>query len=319
MPAMKIASRFLLVATLLVLGLISAWSATAGAQTKESASKRPPIVGVSHIGLNTNDMDAARKFYTGVLGLAEPFSLDKPKEEGGGLDRTFFKVNDHQYVEMFPDLKDPKDDRLNHIAFETTNAEELRAYMASQGVEVPEKVTTTRERNYAFTVHDPDGHLVEFVELRPGSLQSRDFGKHLPSTRISQRIIHVGVVVSDRAAGEHFYKDVLGFRPKWFGGMTGDRTDWVSLCVPDGSDWVELMLNVKDPTPRTLGVMNHLALGVPKVGLSFETVVERGDDAEKPKIGRDGKWQLNLYHNLTRVELMEPKPVETPCCSPILR
>jgi hypothetical protein len=79
------------------------------------------------------------------------------------------------------------------------------------------------------------------------------------------------------------------------------------------------MLNVKDPSPRTLGVMNHLALGVPKIGLSFETVVERGYDAEKPKIGRDGKWQLNLYENLTRVELMEPKPVQTPCCSPILR
>ena len=36
-------------------------------------------------------------------------------------------------------------------------------------------------------------------------------------------------------------------------------------------------------------------------------------------IGRDGKWQLNLYDpNSTRVELMEPKPVRTPCCSPIL-
>jgi hypothetical protein len=40
---------------------------------------------------------------------------------------------------------------------------------------------------------------------------------------------------------------------------------------------------------------------------------------EKPKIGRDGKWQLNLYDpNGTRAELMEPKPVQTPCCSPML-
>jgi len=40
---------------------------------------------------------------------------------------------------------------------------------------------------------------------------------------------------------------------------------------------------------------------------------------EQPKIGRDGKWQLNLYDpNSTRVELMEPKPVKTPCCSPIV-
>jgi hypothetical protein len=39
---------------------------------------------------------------------------------------------------------------------------------------------------------------------------------------------------------------------------------------------------------------------------------------EQPQIGRDGKWQLNLYDpNLTRCELMEPKPVQTPCCSPM--
>ena len=42
--------------------------------------------------------------------------------------------------------------------------------------------------------------------------------------------------------------------------------------------------------------------------------------AEGPKIGRDGKWQLNLYDpNLTRMELMEPEPVQEPCCSPILK
>jgi len=37
---------------------------------------------------------------------------------------------------------------------------------------------------------------------------------------------------------------------------------------------------------------------------------------EAPKIGRDGKWQLNLYDpDETRVELMEFTPVEKPCCS----
>jgi hypothetical protein len=66
--------------------------------------------------------------------------------------------------------------------------------------------------------------------------------------------------------------------------------------------------------------MNHMALGVPSVEEGYKTVVKRGMDPEKPKIGRDGKWQLNLYSpDLTRVELMEPKPVQTPCCSPMLQ
>ena len=33
-------------------------------------------------------------------------------------------------------------------------------------------------------------------------------------------------------------------------------------------------------------------------------------------MGRDGKWQLNLYDpDFTRIELMEFKPIEKPCCS----
>ena len=77
-------------------------------------------------------------------------------------------------------------------------------------------------------------------------------------------------------------------------------------------------VNQPHPSPRTLGVMNHMALGVPSVAAGYKTLTDRGLKTEQPKIGRDGKWQLNLYDpNLTRAELMEPKPVEKPCCSPM--
>ncbi len=247
--------------------------------------------------------------------------MDKPPEEGGGLMLTYFKVNDHQYVEVFPELKDSKQDRLSHISFETTDAEQLRAYLASRGVKVPDKLEPMLDGNRGFDVDDPDGHDVEFVQLMPGSLHSKNFGKFLPDSRIAQHMIHVGVVVRDRAAADHFYKDILGFRETWHGGMKDSDTDWVDMRVPDGTDWLEYMLNVKDPDPKELGVMHHLALGVPNVKAGYKTVVSRGyKPDEKPEIGRDGKWQFNLYDpNFTRVELMEPKPVKKPCCSPMLR
>jgi Glyoxalase/Bleomycin resistance protein/Dioxygenase superfamily len=78
---------------------------------------RPAIVGVAHIGLKTDDLAAARKFYTGILGFQEPFSLDKAPGDGTGLLLTYFKVNDHQYIEVFPELTDPAMDRLSHISF----------------------------------------------------------------------------------------------------------------------------------------------------------------------------------------------------------
>jgi catechol 2,3-dioxygenase-like lactoylglutathione lyase family enzyme len=312
--------RHLPIASLLMGFFLPAWSQS----TPEASSHvvtRPKIVGVAHIGLRTDDMAAARKFYTGVLGLQEPFSLDKPPSEGTGLLLTYFKVNDHQYVEVFPELKDAKQDRLSHISFETSDAEQMRAYLAGKGVKVPDKLEPMLDGNRGFDVDDPDGHDVEFVQLMPGSIHSRNFGKFLPDSRISQRIIHVGVVVKDRAASDHFYKDVLGFKEIWHGGMTDRDTDWVDMRVPDGTDWLEYMLNVKNPDPQELGVMHHFALGVPNVKAGYEIAIKRGYNAsEKPQIGRDGKWQFNLYDpNLTRVELMEPKPVEKPCCSAILQ
>ncbi len=284
---------------LLLASLLIAFSLPAFSQSTDSASSqsitRPKIVGVAHIGLKTDDMAAARKFYTGVLGFQEPFSLDKPPAEGTGLLLTYFKVNDHQYIEVFPELKDQKEDRLSHISFETSDAEQMRAYLASKGVKVPEKLEPMLDGNRGFDVNDPDGHDVEFVQLMPGSIHSRNFGKYLPDSRISQRIIHVGVVVKDRAASDHFYKDILGFKEIWHGGMKDNETDWVDMRVPDGTDWLEYMLNVHNPDPHELGVMHHFALGVPSVKAGYETAVKRGYKAERETADR-ARWEVAVQY-----------------------
>jgi len=280
-------------------------------------SQRPPILGVAHIGLKTGDLAKSRAFYGQLLGFQEPFTINKPS---GGLMLTYFKVNDHQYVEIFPELKNAAEDRLSHIAFETTDAEALRHYLGAKGVPVPQTLKPGLDGNLSFMVKDPDGHPVEFVEYLRGSLHQRNFGKFESALRVGKHIIHVGVTVQDRTAADRFYRDILGFHETWHGGMTDNRIDWVDMRVPEGADWLEYMLNVHNPSPRTLGVMHHLALGVPSCAAARNTLAERGFQGEQPKIGRDGKWQLNLYDpDLTRVELMEPKPVQTPCCSPMLQ
>jgi catechol 2,3-dioxygenase-like lactoylglutathione lyase family enzyme len=300
---------------LLCTAALAVLAASGSAQTNP-APARPRILGVANIGLRTNDLDAARKFYGQQLGYQEVFHLDRAE---GGLLLVCFKVNDHQYIEVYPGWKGPEQLVLSHIAFETDNARQLRDYLAGKGVKVPDMLHEGPDGDLSFQIKDPDGHDVEFVQYMPGSLCSRNFGKFLPATRVSGRIIHVGTTVSDRARFDALYRDILGFHEFWHGGMTDDRTDWVDMRVPDGTDWFEYMLNVKNPSQRTLGVMNHLALGVPGVQEGYKTVTGRGlVPAQGPKIGRDGKWQLNLYDpNLTRVELMEPKPVEKPCCSPM--
>lgn len=63
------------------------------------APPRPKITGVAHIALFVHDMDKARSFYKDFLGLGEPYLLNKPD---GGLAMTFIKVNERQYIELFP-------------------------------------------------------------------------------------------------------------------------------------------------------------------------------------------------------------------------
>jgi catechol 2,3-dioxygenase-like lactoylglutathione lyase family enzyme len=265
------------------------------------AQTRPPIVGVAHVALKTNDLAAARQFYSHDLGFAE-------------MSLGIFKVNDHQQIELYAGLKEDAEDRLINVAFETTNAIQLAGYLKSRGVGVPDyTLALDRDGNLPLEVNDPEGRTVRFIQYKSHP------ATRAPGHGISTRIIHAGFIVQDRAAEDRFYKDILGFTEMWHGGKTDTDISWVDMRVPDGDDWLEYMLNVHNPTPKTRGVMNHLALGVPNMEAAYKNLTDRGVNlTEKPKIGRDGKWQLNLYDpNLTRVELMEPKPVETPCCSPM--
>ncbi len=68
--------------------------------------------------------------------------------------------------------------------------------------------------------------------------------------------------------------------------------------------------------------MNHIALGVKDiqaVNAALRATGWKPSEREKPQLGRDGKWQLNLYDSdQTRTELMEFRPVAQPCCSPYM-
>jgi catechol 2,3-dioxygenase-like lactoylglutathione lyase family enzyme len=172
-------------------------------------------------------------------------------------------------------------------------------------------VTESNSGDKFIEAHDPEGHKILFISPanKAASLSGYPGDSHL---------IHAGFVVHDRAAMEHFYKDILGFRQYSHGGMKDNETDWLDPQVPDGTDWIEFMLNVPtDADKKLLGIMNHIALGVPDIHAAQKQLLSNGMKlTEEPQIGRDGKWQLNLYDpDDTRVELMEFTPVEKPCCS----
>ncbi|MGE0130269.1 MAG: VOC family protein [Blastocatellales bacterium] len=277
------------------------------AREEAPAPKRPLITGIAHIAFQVSDLAKAREFYGELLGYEEPFQI---RNQDGSLALTYFKVNERQYVEIFPNLPPDKDDRLMHIAFETTDLEALRVYLLSKGVKAPEKVNQGRDGNLNFTVADPDGHRVEFVQYREGSLHRRARGRYVSSRRISDRILHVGLTVADQAAADRFYKDILGFSEIWRGGRDESSLNWINMRVPDGTDYLEYMLLTAKPTRQQLGSSHHVALLVPDIQKALETARERSGDpasVRSPQVGRNRRWQLNLFDpDGSRAELMEP-------------
>jgi catechol 2,3-dioxygenase-like lactoylglutathione lyase family enzyme len=306
--------------TLTLLAVLSCSYVTPQKQT------RPRVLGVAHMALYVSDLKAARAFYEDFLGFAESYVL---KREDGSDRIVFIKVNDNQYIELFAEA--PKQDgHLNHIAFFTDSASNMREYLAARGVKVPDKVGKGRIGNSNFNIVDPDGHTVEIVQYEPDSWTMREKGKFMPETRISTHIAHVGVLVGALDPSLKFYQDILGFQDFWRGGPSADVLSWVNMKVPDGTDYLELMLYSTPPDAAQVGVKNHICLVTPDIKKAVAILESRPSrkSYSRPieiRIGRNGKRQANLFDpDGTRIELMEPntadgKPVPSSKAPPPVR
>lgn len=295
--------------TVLALGLLAA----AGPAKAEKAEKaRPAITGISHIAVYTSDAAAADRFYGTILGArkaADP-------ENAAGV-RYYFSPR--QFVEVLPLPANAGINRLSHVAYNTVDAAGLRRWVIAHGIDTASKLEQGADGSSWFSAFTPEGNEVQFVQPATQDVTPEP-------TAISGRIIHVGYMVRDRAAEDAFYRTVLGFRPYWYGAMREGHVDWVSQQVPDGRDWHEYMMVGGTSTvapervdQRQLGVLNHFSLGVTNMQASVTQLIRENRMSERrdgPQMGRDGKWQANLYDpDGTRVELMEWHATTKPCCS----
>jgi catechol 2,3-dioxygenase-like lactoylglutathione lyase family enzyme len=277
----------------------------------QTPAPRPRILGIDHVSFYMTAPEGVKKLYGDLLGLPSVV----PVEAGSTMRYLIGK----QWVGYSP-APDPKaTDRMDHVAFATDNIVALRRYLIANGLKASQIQAQSDHGPFLF-VNDPEGHRIEFVERDQKAPQLREVWSDGGPPWVSRHIIHAGFLVYHRAAEDHFYLDILGFRPYWHGGMKDDVTEWASMQVPDGTDWIEFMVNQPEHADlRLTGIMNHISLGVADIKKAQAMLESRGwkeHGDEKAQLGRDGKWQLNLYDpDLVRVELMEFKPVQKPCCS----
>ncbi len=287
------------------------------AATAQTASPRPKITSISHLAVYTSDAKATDHYYRETVGLAK---LPDPENPKGVL----YAVSATQFVEVLPLPEGAGINRLDHTAWNTTDAEGMRKYLEAKGWRTPVDVKKGSDGSRWFMVLDPEGNKVEFVEPPTPTITPNE------PNAIGHQIIHVGFLVRDRAKEDTFYRDLLGFKPYWFGGMKEGKIDWVSQQVPDGHDWLEYMLTSgpsgsgipANISAHQLGVLDHLSIGEVSVDAAYK-ILKDGNRLEgvhndgHTQMGLDGKGQFNMYDpDGVRLELMNFHATEKPCCSP---
>ena len=185
----------------ITLSIFSSSATVAPAQTQT-----PVPAGIAHAAIRVSDLTRSRDFYH-QLGFEEGFALTK----GGITSEAFLKVNDRQFIEMYPRQQPSQPIGFMHVCFESTDLEALHRDYLARGLS-PTPVRRAGAGNLLFTMVGPEQQNIEYTEYMPGSMHANDRGKHLGADRISQQIVGLSLAMEDPIAAQAFYEQKLAFR-----------------------------------------------------------------------------------------------------------
>jgi catechol 2,3-dioxygenase-like lactoylglutathione lyase family enzyme len=202
-----------------------------------SAVAQPPapdagIVGIAHIAFRVSDLDREIAFL-GKLGYEESFAITG----GGKTLEVFVKVNDRQFIELYPQTDPAQPLGWMHVCFEAGDLDALVKYYISIGLKAPPS-HKAGAGNLISAMNDPEGRVTEFTQYMPGSRHTLDRGQHLGVNRVSTELLGFDLPVNALAAEKQFYIQ-LGFEAQDAGGN-------VHLTTPGAPD-VRLELRPAHP------------------------------------------------------------------------
>lgn len=179
----------------------------------------PSLAGIAHVAIRVSSLQASRAFYH-QLGFEEAFAMNK----GGNPTEAFFKINNRQFIELYPRSRPSLGVGFMHICFEASDINAVHQDYVNHGL-TPKAVIRAGAGNLLFTLQGPDEpgphsdlrpaatQNIEYTQYMPGSRHTLDRGKHLGPNRIAQRIAGVGIPMADAAAATAFYEHQLSFSP----------------------------------------------------------------------------------------------------------
>lgn len=222
------------------------------------------IIGIAHIAFRVSDLDREIAFL-GKLGYEESFAISN----GGKTMEVFVKINDRQFIELYPQTNPAQPLGWMHVCFEAGDLDALIKYYNSIGLKAA-PVRKAGAGNLISSMNDPEGRVTEFTQYMPGSRHTLDRGQHLGVNRVSTDLIGFDLPVVEGAAEKEFYVD-LGFEAQ-------EENGNIRLTTPGAPD-VRIELRPAHP-----GAQPEFLFPVPDARRAADALKDAG---VKPE--RDGK------------------------------
>jgi catechol 2,3-dioxygenase-like lactoylglutathione lyase family enzyme len=219
------------------------------------------LAGIAHVAIRVSDLTRSRYFYQ-KLGFEQAFTLSKD----GKTSEAFFKVNDHQFIEIYPQQDPSQSIGFMHLCFESTDLAALHsAYLARSLTPTP--VQHAGAGNLLFTMVGPEEQNIEYTQYMPGSLHSKDQGQHLGSAdRISKEIWGVGLRMEDPVAARTFYEQQMGFHES----RNALEPGLIPLLLPGTSGQVVEITPGADQILFAVPSVRHAASQLTSANIAFE-------------------------------------------------
>ena len=134
------------------------------------------IKSIGHIAINAKDIEKSLDFYKRVLGLPEAFRLHN---EDGSLWLVYVKTGADDFLEIFAGAKggpERKNDQegVKHYCLWVDDLDATLTDLENKGVAIDRsKARKGRSGCRQYFVADPDGVLIELMELLPDSMQAK--------------------------------------------------------------------------------------------------------------------------------------------------
>jgi catechol 2,3-dioxygenase-like lactoylglutathione lyase family enzyme len=217
-------------------------------------------VGIAHVAFRVADLEKARAFYN-KLGLEQFFEM----KQGERTTEAFLKINDRQFIELYPRTEPSQPLGLMHVCYESNDLEALHAELVKRGLTVSE-VRKAGAGNLLMTMKDPEGQTIEYTQYMPGSRHFEDRGKHLGANRVSQTLVGATMTARDVGTMEKFYVGKLGFTEV-------GRDDRVRLRMPGDSKQELAIAGADGKSGIQFGIadLNQTAAALAKLGLPMQS------------------------------------------------